>query len=188
VTLLFSDIEGSTRLLERLGTERYAEVLVRHRRLLRDVFETARAEALYTEAAELAAGIGDKRHVCFAHAGLAEVAFREQRREAAAAHSRESLRVALELGMKASKLLGIVRFAALAAVTGDAVRAARLAAAAEASGTPTPREQDVTTEEHRAAIEAAKECFEPTAWERAWAEGRAMGLDEAAGCALSTTP
>jgi class 3 adenylate cyclase len=35
VTMLFTDIEGSTRLLERLGRERYAEALELHRRLLR---------------------------------------------------------------------------------------------------------------------------------------------------------
>jgi predicted ATPase/class 3 adenylate cyclase len=39
VTLLFTDIEGSTRLLERLGPERYRESLEVHRRLLRDAFE-----------------------------------------------------------------------------------------------------------------------------------------------------
>jgi predicted ATPase/class 3 adenylate cyclase len=39
VTLLFTDIEGSTRLLERLGRERYAEALDLHRRLLRASFE-----------------------------------------------------------------------------------------------------------------------------------------------------
>ena len=38
VTLLFSDIEGSTRLLHDLGPERYAGTLGLHRRLLRDVF------------------------------------------------------------------------------------------------------------------------------------------------------
>jgi predicted ATPase/class 3 adenylate cyclase len=38
VTLLFTDIEGSTRLLERLGTDRYAGVLELHRQLLREVF------------------------------------------------------------------------------------------------------------------------------------------------------
>src|SRR5207248_4193051 len=37
VTLLFTDIEGSTRLLQRLG-ERYAEVLRDHHRLLRLAF------------------------------------------------------------------------------------------------------------------------------------------------------
>ena len=39
VTLLFTDIEGSTRLLERLGTERYGEALELHRELLREAFE-----------------------------------------------------------------------------------------------------------------------------------------------------
>jgi predicted ATPase/class 3 adenylate cyclase len=37
VTLLFTDIEGSTRLLEQLG-EGYADALAQHRRLLREVF------------------------------------------------------------------------------------------------------------------------------------------------------
>jgi len=37
VTLLFTDIEGSTRLLHELG-ERYAHVLTEHRRVLRDAF------------------------------------------------------------------------------------------------------------------------------------------------------
>lgn len=39
VTLLFTDIEGSTRLLERLGAPLYAEVLARHRSVLREAFE-----------------------------------------------------------------------------------------------------------------------------------------------------
>jgi predicted ATPase/class 3 adenylate cyclase len=38
VTLLFTDVEGSTRLLQRLGRERYAAALDLHRRLLRDAF------------------------------------------------------------------------------------------------------------------------------------------------------
>src|SRR5687767_15813968 len=37
VSLVFTDIEGSTRLLESLG-ERYAEALAEHRRLLRTAF------------------------------------------------------------------------------------------------------------------------------------------------------
>ena len=40
VTFLFSDIEGSTRLLEQLG-DRYGEVLGDHRRILRDELERA---------------------------------------------------------------------------------------------------------------------------------------------------
>jgi len=36
VTFLFSDVEGSTRLLHELGAKRYAEVLAEHRRVVRD--------------------------------------------------------------------------------------------------------------------------------------------------------
>jgi class 3 adenylate cyclase len=38
LTLLFTDIEGSTRLLDELG-ERYSDVLGAHNRTLRDAFE-----------------------------------------------------------------------------------------------------------------------------------------------------
>ena len=38
VTFLFTDIEGSTRLLHALGPERYAGALVEHRRALREAF------------------------------------------------------------------------------------------------------------------------------------------------------
>src|SRR5436305_14548547 len=38
VTFLFTDIEGSTRLLRQLGPERYAEALAGHRGVLRDAF------------------------------------------------------------------------------------------------------------------------------------------------------
>lgn len=38
VTLVFTDVEGSTRLLQELGSERYAEALAEHRRRLRECF------------------------------------------------------------------------------------------------------------------------------------------------------
>src|ERR687891_1244277 len=38
VTLVFTDIEGSTKLLHELGTKGYAEALAEHRRLLREAF------------------------------------------------------------------------------------------------------------------------------------------------------
>jgi predicted ATPase/Tfp pilus assembly protein PilF len=38
VTFLFTDIEGSTRLLHELGAERYADELAEHRRVLREAF------------------------------------------------------------------------------------------------------------------------------------------------------
>ena len=39
VTMLFTDIEGSTRLLHRVGDDRYTALLAEHRRLLRDAFD-----------------------------------------------------------------------------------------------------------------------------------------------------
>ena len=39
VTFLFSDIEGSSRIEQEVGTERYAELLARHREILRAAFE-----------------------------------------------------------------------------------------------------------------------------------------------------
>jgi class 3 adenylate cyclase len=38
VTFLFTDIEGSTRLLGELGEQTYAKALLKHRRVLRQVF------------------------------------------------------------------------------------------------------------------------------------------------------
>src|SRR5215469_1718938 len=39
VTFLFTDIEGSTRLLNELGADSYARALAEHRRVLRGAFE-----------------------------------------------------------------------------------------------------------------------------------------------------
>jgi len=38
VTFLFTDVEGSTKLLHALGAEAYADALAEHRRTLRDDF------------------------------------------------------------------------------------------------------------------------------------------------------
>jgi class 3 adenylate cyclase/DNA-binding NarL/FixJ family response regulator len=48
VTFLFTDIEGSTRLLKQLG-ERYAEVLLGHQRILREAFEAATGQEVDTQ-------------------------------------------------------------------------------------------------------------------------------------------
>jgi predicted ATPase/class 3 adenylate cyclase len=65
VTLLFTDIEGSTRLLHELG-ERYAEVLAEHRRVLRDAFSRQGGVEVDTQ--------GDAFFVAFARASDAVAA------------------------------------------------------------------------------------------------------------------
>ena len=68
VTLLFTDIEGSTRLLERLG-EAYADTLAQHRRVLREAFERHGGVEVGTE--------GDSFFVAFPSASEALTAARE---------------------------------------------------------------------------------------------------------------
>ncbi len=66
VTLLFTDIEGSTRLLERLGEARYAEALATHRALLRAAFTAHGGHEIDTQ--------GDAFFVVFARATEAAAA------------------------------------------------------------------------------------------------------------------
>jgi predicted ATPase/class 3 adenylate cyclase len=75
VTLLFTDIEGSTRLLHDLG-ERYPEVLAEHRRLLRDAFSRHGGVEVDTQ--------GDAFFVAFARAGDAISAARDAQEALAA--------------------------------------------------------------------------------------------------------
>ena len=69
VTLLFTDVEGSTLLLERLGAERFAEVLAVHRRVLREAFARHGGYEVDEE--------GDAFLVAFQAAGEAVAAARE---------------------------------------------------------------------------------------------------------------
>jgi len=61
VTFLFTDIEGSTDLLERLGDRRYAGVLAEHHRLLRSIFTEGGGREISTH--------GDAFLVAFRRAG-----------------------------------------------------------------------------------------------------------------------
>ncbi len=49
VTFLFTDIEGSTTLLQRLGDRRYADVLAELRRLLRAAFAEGNGQEIDTQ-------------------------------------------------------------------------------------------------------------------------------------------
>jgi YVTN family beta-propeller protein len=66
VTFLFSDIEGSTKLLKQLGRERYGELLARQQALLREVFAANGGEEIDTQ--------GDSFFVAFRSASSAVAA------------------------------------------------------------------------------------------------------------------
>lgn len=88
VTFLFTDIEGSTRLLHELGPEQYAGALAEHRRLVRDAFAAQGGVEVDTQ--------GDAFFYVFATAPAALEAAREGNRALAAGPIR--IRVGLHTG------------------------------------------------------------------------------------------
>jgi predicted ATPase/class 3 adenylate cyclase len=76
VTFLFTDIEGSTALLHELGSDRYADALAEHRRVLRAAFTAHGGVEVDTQ--------GDAFFVAFADAGEALLAAQEAQQALAA--------------------------------------------------------------------------------------------------------
>jgi len=99
VTLVFSDVQGSTRLLETLGTERYVEVLDLHRRLLRRAFEAHDGYEVDEE--------GDALLVAFAGAGDAVAAAAEAQQALAAADWPEGVAVRVRMGVHSGEPLAV---------------------------------------------------------------------------------
>ena len=90
VTLLFTDIEGSTKLVQALGRERYVEALDAHRRLLREACEAHGGVEVEMQ--------GDSFHFAFASARqAAEAAAAAQRTHAGHPWSGEPLLVRIGL-------------------------------------------------------------------------------------------
>jgi predicted ATPase/class 3 adenylate cyclase len=90
VTLLFTDIEGSTRLLQHLG-DRYRNFLAEHRRLLRAVFDEHGAHEVSTE--------GDAFFVAFARASDAVAAAVNGQRVLAAHPWAEGIGLRVRMGI-----------------------------------------------------------------------------------------
>ena len=108
VTFLFTDIEGSTRLLEELGAERYAEQLAGHRQVLREAFASHGGVEVDTQ--------GDAFFVAFPTAPGAL---------AAACEAQEALAIPVRMGLHT----GTPLLTGEGYVGADIHRAARIAAA-----------------------------------------------------------
>src|ERR671926_1842271 len=88
VTFLFTDIEGSTRLLEELGADAYAKALAEHRRVLRDAFGRHGGVEVDTQ--------GDAFFYVFADPGAALLAARDG--QAALAEGSIAVRMGVHTG------------------------------------------------------------------------------------------
>ena len=117
VTFLFADLEGSTRLLQQLGTERYAHVLASVQRLLR--------AAIAAHGGRVVDSQGDSCFIVSSTAGKAVAAAAEAQRAVAAHPWPEGAAVRVRMGLHtgAAQVVG-ERYIGL-----DVHRAARIAAA-----------------------------------------------------------
>src|SRR4030095_15952067 len=91
VTFLFTDIEGSTRLLKSLGRDRYGEVLAAHNRLLRAAFSDRPRPASDTK--------GDSFCVVFGSAGSGVEAAAAAQRALAAQEWPDEVQVRVRMGL-----------------------------------------------------------------------------------------
>ncbi len=108
VTFLFTDVEGSTKLLHELGPERYAQALAEHRRVLREAFERHGGVEVDTQ--------GDAFFVAFASAPDAVAAARD---------AQDALAIPVRMGIHT----GTPLVTAEGYIGADVHRAARIAAA-----------------------------------------------------------
>jgi class 3 adenylate cyclase len=114
VTFVFTDIEGSTALLKRLG-DRYAELLAQHRRLLRETFAAHDGQEIDTQ--------GDAFFFSFPRARQAVAAAVEAQRAHADATWPDGVDVRVRMGLHTGEpLVGEEGYTGL-----DVVRAARIA-------------------------------------------------------------
>jgi predicted ATPase/class 3 adenylate cyclase len=136
VTFLFTDIEGSTRLLERLGQAGYATLLVEHHRLLREAFDLHRGYEV--------AALGDGFFAAFASPADAAAAAVDAQRALAGCEWPEEAGVRVRMGA----LTGRGNWVGGSYVGIDVHRAARIAAAGHGG-------QVLVCDVTREAIEAA---------------------------------
>lgn len=116
VTFLFSDIEGSTSLLKRLGDTQYAELLATHRRLMRDTFAGYGGQEIDTQ--------GDAFFYSFSRARDAVAAAVAVQRAHAQGEWPDDVAVRLRIGLHTGEpAVGDEGYTGL-----DVVRASRLAA------------------------------------------------------------
>jgi branched-chain amino acid transport system substrate-binding protein len=97
VTFLFTDIEGSTRLLQRLGRAGYGQLLAEHQRILRDVFARHGGHEVDTQ--------GDAFFVAFATASEAVAAAADAQRALATHTWPEGAELRVRMGLHTGEAL-----------------------------------------------------------------------------------
>ncbi len=147
-----------------------------------------RAAKLTEEAVALLreVGAGKSRDAAIGLYNLGWIALLQNDLGKAADLYEESLALAWDIGLKPLVISGLEGIACVAGAKGEAERAAQLWGAAEAlrEAKGIPRDPDWLAEAD-ARISAVRSGLGEEAWEAAWAEGRAMPMEQAIEYALS---
>ena len=152
--------------------------------------DLARARSLSAEALGHAEAIGDRRHVSFALTNLGWIELAEERGQESVPRFLRALQLSRDLGMSQTSIMVLHGIAGAVAARGDAVRAARLEAAAQRlerelddrlGHIPSIADEGI----HARYLAEARGSFDPDGWDKAWAEGASASLDEAIAYALS---
>jgi predicted ATPase/DNA-binding SARP family transcriptional activator len=145
----------------------------------------ASAGALIEEALAIERAAGDTRRVALALANLGLVAYEQGDYAVALARQRESLALRQALGAKLGIAWSLEGLAMLYLALGRAAQAARLWGASqamrEAIGAPVPPKEQTR---YKREMDRVRAQLGAEAFDRAWAEGRAMTNDQAVAYAL----
>jgi predicted ATPase len=144
-----------------------------------------RAIALYREALAISRDMGDKWGIASRLGNLAEVTMYHGETDEAAAMHRESLALWVEIGDPRSIAEGLEMFVETLCAQGRMDLAARLLGAVEslreAIGAPRPPVDQGTIQK---ALDSARSALGAQRFDKAWAEGLAMGPEEAVARAI----
>ncbi|MFN8483159.1 MAG: helix-turn-helix domain-containing protein [Anaerolineae bacterium] len=147
----------------------------------------ATARGHFAQSAAIRRRLGDKSFLAYSLGWLALVSVRLGDLDAARAALEEGVAVRRELGDEGGLAASCEGLAAMAAAEGKAARAARLFGAAERvrerAGNSVPNTE---MGEYRHNVAVARSQMAEDEFAAAWAEGRAMSLDEALALALAT--
>jgi predicted ATPase/DNA-binding CsgD family transcriptional regulator len=182
--------EESTDLFLELGDRRSAAWLLCYSAAVRSrQGDLAHAKRLAERGLTLLREVDDRIGISAALCTLAGLAQAEDDRERATGLFKEVLARSVEMGDTTNVVYCLEGLAAIAAAEGELERAARLWSATEAlleeSEVPWyPYAPDRSV--RGGQLSAARSRSDETAWETAWAEGRAMAPEEAVGYALRT--
>jgi predicted ATPase/DNA-binding SARP family transcriptional activator len=145
----------------------------------------ASARSLFEESLGLTRELKNKQGIAVSLHGLGDVAYEEGDYASARSFHKESLAIRRELGEKRSIAYSLEAFAALRVAEGEPREGARLYGAAQAlrevlAAPLHPGER----RRYERNMEAARARLDEERFRAAWADGRAMPLEEAIACAL----